>query len=117
MQKMPFSLKAGGCFMNKPCNDKDKKISRADFLKIGFAALVGTAVVGIMGCKDEGLAPRPNTPMPQVPNFVGDQDSYVFHKPTCRMAPKKDKGVYFDAPMAASNAGYKPCKICKPLEP
>lgn len=103
--------------MNKSCNNEDKKISRADFLKLGMAAVLGAAVLGIMGCKDDSLAPRPNVPMAQVPNFVGDPNSKVFHKPTCRMAPEKDVAVYFDAPLAATNAGYRPCMVCKPMQP
>lgn len=103
--------------MNKSVSNKDNKITRSEFLKWGVASLAGVAVFAVAGCRNDGLAEKPNVPLPQVYNFIGDPSSKVFHKLTCRMAPEKTKGVFFDSPMAARNSGFKACLVCKPLNP
>jgi len=48
--------------------------------------------------------------------FWGSVKSDVFHYPDCRYA-KKINPVYlikFSSPELAREAGYRPCKVCKP---
>ena len=48
--------------------------------------------------------------------FVGSKNSDVYHYPDCHWAGKikPDNLVYFDTVEDAINAGYRPCKVCKP---
>ena len=102
--------------MNKP-QETEKKMSRSDFMKMGFAALAGVVAFGIAGCRnDNNLAETPNVPLPKVYNFIGDPTTKVYHKLNCRLAPKRTKGVFFDSPIGAKHSGYRPCLVCKPLE-
>jgi hypothetical protein len=99
-------------------SDNRKKITRSVFIKLGMILFLGLAAFGIGGCKDQSaLAPRPNVPIPQMMNFVGNPSSKVFHKMRCRLAPPSNRGVFFDSPIAAKNAGFRPCYVCKPLDP
>lgn len=97
--------------------DKDEGISRGDFLKKGLLALGCLAVLGVAGCREQGMAPRPNVPIAQALNFTGDPATKVYHKINCKLAPEKNKGVYFDSPVAAQNSGFRPCLVCKPMQP
>lgn len=103
--------------MKKADSDKEKKITRSEFIKFGIIAFLGLAAFGISGCKEDTLKPKPNVPIPQTMNFSGDPTSRVFHKLRCRLAPPTNKAVFFDSPVAARNAGFRPCYVCKPLEP
>jgi hypothetical protein len=99
-------------------SDKEKKITRSEFIKFGLVIFLGFAALGISGGKDDNsLAARPNVPISQMTNFSGNSSSKVFHKLRCRLAPPANKAVFFDSPIAAKNAGYRPCYACKPLEP
>ena len=48
--------------------------------------------------------------------FVGSKNSDVYHYPDCYWAGKikPENLVYFDTAEDAINAGYRPCKVCKP---
>ena len=48
--------------------------------------------------------------------FVGSKNSDVYHYPDCYWAGKikHENLVYFDTAEDAINAGYRPCKVCKP---
>lgn len=107
----------GGFFVKDSSINKEKKISRADFLKWGAGSLCGLAVFAVAGCRNNALAEKPNVPMPQVYNFIGDPKTKIYHKLNCRLAPNKTKGVFFDSPIAAKNSGFRPCLACKPLDP
>lgn len=92
--------------------EEDKKFTRSDFLKMGFAALVGFSAASIMGCQRSPVSG--NVPLPQALNFAGDPRTKVYHRPNCWLAPPKSRVVYFDSPHAAENSGYRPCLDCKP---
>ena len=98
---------------NKDTNErKDKKMTRRDFLKIGFAFVVGGVATSFLGCRQ--AAQHTNAPMPQYINFLGDPSSRVYHTLDCKLAPSRSKAVFFDSPTAAERAGFRPCAVCKP---
>jgi len=42
----------------------------------------------------------------------------IFCRPSCRAKkPKADNVVFYDSPQEALQNGFRPCKICKPMEP
>lgn len=49
-------------------------------------------------------------------NYVGNSNSKKFHFESCRVAKKikPESRVGFNDRVAAEDAGYKPCGICKP---
>jgi hypothetical protein len=50
----------------------------------------------------------------EVPAYIGNVRSYVFHRQTCRHLPTARNRTYFDTRAQAINAGYRPCRNCKP---
>jgi AraC family transcriptional regulator of adaptative response/methylated-DNA-[protein]-cysteine methyltransferase len=40
----------------------------------------------------------------------------IFCRPTCPAKPKRENVVFYSSPNEAMLNGYRPCKICKPLE-
>lgn len=94
-----------------------EKISRKDFLKLGFGFVLGGIATGLLGCKDQAFPDRAGVPMPQYGNFIASPKTKVYHKPNCRLAPAKDIAVYFDSPTGAEYNGFRPCYICKPEKP
>jgi len=49
-------------------------------------------------------------------NYLGNSNSKKFHKPNCGWAQKisPSNRVWFDTKHEALQAGYQPCKVCKP---
>ena len=47
-------------------------------------------------------------------NYIGNLNSYKFHKPTCGYLPAQHNRVYYSTRNAAISAGMVPCKRCKP---
>jgi phosphatidylserine/phosphatidylglycerophosphate/cardiolipin synthase-like enzyme len=49
-------------------------------------------------------------------NYLGNANSKKFHRPSCQWAQKISPGnrVWFETREEATNAGYQPCKVCKP---
>ena len=42
----------------------------------------------------------------------------IFCKPSCRAKkPKAENVIFYDTPEQAIKNGFRPCKICKPMEP
>lgn len=97
----------------QPNKMNDKKISRQDFLKLGFGVVMAGIATHILGCKQSSTT---GIPTAQYPNFLGDSMNRVYHKPTCKLAPEQSKAVSFDSPTAAERAGFRACLICKPNE-
>jgi AraC family transcriptional regulator, regulatory protein of adaptative response / methylated-DNA-[protein]-cysteine methyltransferase len=49
--------------------------------------------------------------------FAGIKTTGIFCRPTCRARkPKKENVKFFPTAKDALSAGYRPCKICRPLE-
>ena len=48
------------------------------------------------------------------PQFFGNTDSLVFHRPECRYSKNKSCTAVFNARENAIQDGYKPCGACKP---
>lgn len=48
--------------------------------------------------------------------YVGSANSTVYHYPSCKYAQKikPDNQVWFADVKGAKDAGYEPCKVCKP---
>ena len=63
-------------------------------------------------------APKPEpTPTPvesQVQHYIINTSTKKFHNPTCRSLPTKNRGDRDTTRDELINAGYSPCKICKP---
>ena len=57
------------------------------------------------------------TPTPTLAyRYIGNQESKIFHRPTCRMVDQMNEGnkIFFKAREDATNRDYKPCGICDP---
>lgn len=49
--------------------------------------------------------------------WMGVKTTGIFCRPTCTARkPKPENVEFFDTPKAAIQKGYRPCKVCKPLE-
>lgn len=46
--------------------------------------------------------------------YIGNQNSHVFHLPTCGSLPAEKNRVYFRTRQEAIDAGHRPCGRCKP---
>ncbi|WP_246803911.1 Ada metal-binding domain-containing protein [Desulfosarcina cetonica] len=46
--------------------------------------------------------------------YHGNVDSHIFHKPSCRYYNCKKCTKKFTSREDAIEAGYRPCKVCKP---
>lgn len=58
-----------------------------------------------------------NPPEPNIESttFVGNKNNFTFHLPNCMFVPSNEnKKINFNNIKDAENAGYKPCKNCKP---
>lgn len=71
-----------------------------------------TLVVPVIGCLVAMAAlsvhSRPT------PGCIGNVKRYVFHKQTCCHLPTAKNRTYFDTRTQAIDAGYRPCRKCKP---
>ena len=63
-------------------------------------------------------APGPSSSTSQGP-FWGSRNSNIYHYPSCTWAQKISPAnlVVFPTAQDAVNAGYRPCKVCKPPSP
>jgi hypothetical protein len=48
------------------------------------------------------------------PAYIGNVRSHVFHRQICRHLPTAKNRTYFDTRSQAIDAGYRPCRKCKP---
>lgn len=46
--------------------------------------------------------------------YVGTESTKVFHKLDCSYVPKPENRLDFGSSQEATDAGYRPCKVCKP---
>ncbi len=48
--------------------------------------------------------------------YIGNSNSGIFHYSDCRWVSRMSNNhkVYFDSRDEAINAGYRPCKVCRP---
>ncbi|MHB9036317.1 MAG: Ada metal-binding domain-containing protein [Armatimonadota bacterium] len=49
-----------------------------------------------------------------VSSYIGNTRSYVFHRQSCRYLPHANNRSYFDSRNEAIDAGYRPCRKCRP---
>ncbi|WP_434132806.1 hypothetical protein KIAC18_000327 [Sporomusa sphaeroides] len=75
-------------------------------LLFGLTAMVGAATLD--NCADNVC--------PLASSYVGNARTYKFHFSGCRYVGQMNAGnkVYFDSRDEAVNAGYVPCKVCRP---
>lgn len=45
-------------------------------------------------------------------NIIGNKNSKVYHKPTCKSLPKESNRVYFESADSAKKSGYRACQNC-----
>lgn len=58
-----------------------------------------------------------NPPEPNIESttFIGNKNNFTFHLPNCMFVPSNEnKKINFNNIKDAENAGYKPCKNCRP---
>ncbi len=48
--------------------------------------------------------------------FVGVKTTGIFCRPTCPAKPKRENIEFYHSAAEAMKNGYRPCKVCKPLE-
>ena len=48
--------------------------------------------------------------------IVAVKTTGIFCRPTCPAKPKRNNVEFYPSPKEAMANGYRPCKICKPLE-
>ena len=48
------------------------------------------------------------------PSFVGNENTRVFHDPSCRYASGGHATAGFATRHEAIDAGYEPCRVCSP---
>lgn len=48
--------------------------------------------------------------------FVGVKTTGIFCRPTCPAKPKRENIEFYDSAAQAMENGYRPCRVCKPLE-
>ncbi len=60
------------------------------------------------------LVPVPVPDEPIGGGYIGNENSEVFHSPSCKTLPQEHNRVYFDARQQAVDAGYRPCGNCNP---
>jgi len=61
-------------------------------------------------------SPSPSPSQTTAANYIGNSNTKVFHRPTCRYVSQiaPEHIVYFSTREEAISAGYRPCKVCNP---
>jgi hypothetical protein len=59
-------------------------------------------------------APGPEPRVVAAAEYHGNRKSRIFHRPGCRYYNCKNCVVLFTSRQAALEAGFRPCKVCKP---
>ncbi len=60
------------------------------------------------------ITPAPIAQLSEEQGYIGNKNSKKLHLPSCRSLPSLQNRVYFKLRKEAIEAGYEPCKICKP---
>lgn len=63
---------------------------------------------------DERPSPVAAFPSVAAGEYHGNRNSHIFHRPGCRYYNCKHCVVVFVSRQAALEAGFRPCKVCKP---
>jgi len=94
-------------------------------LVLGLTAAVGAStpapqiapvsIATLGGCAADAFAPVP-TPVPFGSTYIGNAHTYKLHYASCRYIGMMNEGnkVYFESRDEAIDAGYVPCKVCRP---
>ena len=99
----------------------DAALSR---LRDADVTLYRTDLQGTIVCTSDGktvrFAPAKNPTVQTNPtehqgsSYIGNQNSHVFHRPSCASLPLEKNRVYFANRSDAVTAGYTPCSKCSP---
>lgn len=73
-----------------------------------FVLIVGLLAVMV------GLSISGHTETTPAPAYIGNSRSYVFHRPTCSYLPAEKNRTHLASRAEAIDAGYRPCRKCKP---
>lgn len=73
------------------------------------ATVTAMPIISLDNCAADHFAPT-------AANYIGNSNSGKFHYASCTWVGKMNPGnkVYFETRQEAVNAGYVPCKVCKP---
>ncbi len=102
--------KRTGVFHREDC-EFAKKI--ALYNRVEFSSIEEAIEAGFRKCKicfRESIFPQNQN------GYIGNKRSRIFHRTNCRYAIQiaENNRVYFKSREEALNAGYRPCKVCKP---
>lgn len=88
------------------------KPKRIILLLLIFALLLFFSVLS--GCADNSA--QTTAPPQSQHTYVGSINSNKYHYPDCQWAQKikPDNEIWFSSQEEAEEAGYKPCKVCRP---
>lgn len=94
-------------------NNVGAKIYRTDLL--GTITATSDGIITSVD-KNPSIQPRAPSPAPvqKASYYIGNKNSKIFHRPTCKSLPVPKNQVKFTTRTAAVKAGYRACKICKP---
>ncbi|MCF8032899.1 MAG: hypothetical protein K9K66_07795 [Desulfarculaceae bacterium] len=92
---------------------------------VGLSDAMGPSALmrNISATSDAQAAPQPEADKTQAPSpaapaqdvaYAGNVKSKSFHQPGCRYYQGADCTTSFASRDEAVEAGYKPCKVCKP---
>ena len=73
-------------------------------------------VIELDGSAGEILLPSHPEPIPFDASYIGNSNSGIFHYSWCRYVGRMSENhkVFFDSREEAIDAGYRPCKVCRP---
>jgi hypothetical protein len=86
------------------------------FIPIVQAQGTNQAIITLDDCAGDVLAPAANLRKLDDDQYIGNSRSYIFHHSWCRYVGQMSDShkVYFDSRDEAIDAGYRPCKVCRP---
>lgn len=71
--------------------------------------LLGGLILGAVGyCLCSSIVPI------QTPAYIGNVRTGIFHRKTCSYLPHEKNRSYFESREEAIDAGYRPCRKCRP---
>ncbi|MDU2064366.1 MAG: Ada metal-binding domain-containing protein [Sporomusaceae bacterium] len=80
------------------------------------AQSVNQSIVSLDSCAANSFATATEIQSLDADQYIGNSNSGIFHYAWCRYVGKMSDAhkVYFDSRDGAIDAGYRPCKICRP---
>lgn len=82
-------------------------------MKYAVRLILIILVVGLLSAM-AGLSMSGHTAVRPAPAYIGNLRSCVFHHQTCSYLPSEKNRTFFNSRKEAIDAGYRPCKKCRP---